>query len=556
MEENNPIFIIENQNEQNVDQILDINNDNNDIIENIDNNENNENNDFFDKKDNEDNQKKESVESSDGELNEENTPRGYVRILRKIIKKKDDSRKNILQNNFKKWKDESLKDVTIKRTVLVRIAVSKDKDRKNKLNNSSSEDEKERNKSASKREVKPINYPQNVKIINNIRKETDGKESQTNIRKYIINKNNDNKNNNMENYEIAKRLKYYKPVNENKEKNRNNDKLNNNSNTNLKFQNHTILETKNEKIKATPKINNSDKTRKIYPISNLNIKYSEINNSYKKNTNNNSNNYIKFDQSRYQTTSKKETYSKPIKKYENMSTIYTSSTKKIKNDNPTKYNNYNNKYIIQKSKEVTKPKFNEISNVNVISNINGNGYHMKYQGSQGYRNNNNNVYISIPMKRSDNDLKSKIDKNPKVYQYQYGLNKSRVNIKDNTFGYNNYTHESNNSDVNMYNQRTYQVNNTIKVQKNYTNKVKDNNSNYNGKNNRSIENDSSNYRYRTIENESNSRYHRRNNNSVYNQNTAKAILKGGVTTVIQHYSGRRSQYEQYDKNTNNRNYKK
>ena len=186
MEENNPIFIIENQNEQNVDQILDINNDNNDIIENIDNNENNENNDFFDKKDNEDNQKKESVESSDGELNEENTPRGYVRILRKIIKKKDDSRKNILQNNFKKWKDESLKDVTIKRTVLVRIVVSKDKDRKNKLNNSSSEDEKERNKSASKREVKPINYPQNVKIINNIRKETEGKESQTNIRKYII----------------------------------------------------------------------------------------------------------------------------------------------------------------------------------------------------------------------------------------------------------------------------------------------------------------------------------------------------------------------------------
>ena len=33
---------------------------------------------------------------------------------------------------------------------------------------------------------------------------------------------------------------------------------------------------------------------------------------------------------------------------------------------------------------------------------------MKYQGSQGYRNNNNNVYISIPMKRSDNDLKKKI----------------------------------------------------------------------------------------------------------------------------------------------------
>lgn len=242
MEENNLIFIIENQNEQNVDQILDINNDNNDIIENIENIEyieNNENNDFFDKKDNEDNEKKESVEASDAELNKENTPRGYVRILRKIIKKKDDSRKNILQNNFKKWREESLKDVTIKKTVLVRIAISKDKDRKNKQNNSSSEDEKERNKSACKRELKPTNYPRNDKIINNIRKETDDKENQTNIKKYIINKNRDNKNNNIETYEIAKRLKYYKPANENKEKNRNNDKLNNN--TNLKFQNHKII---------------------------------------------------------------------------------------------------------------------------------------------------------------------------------------------------------------------------------------------------------------------------------------------------------------------------
>ncbi len=107
----------------------------------------------------------------------------------------------------------------------------------------------------------------------------------------------------------------------------------------------------------------------------------------------------------------------------------------------------------------------------------------------------------------------------------------------------------------MYNKRTYQVNNTIKVQKNYSNKVKDNN-NCNGKYNRSIENNSTNYKYRTIENESNSRYHRRNNNSVYNPNTAKAIPKGGVTTVIQHYSGRKSQYEQYDKNNNIKNFKK
>ena len=47
---------------------------------------------------------------------------------------------------------------------------------------------------------------------------------------------------------------------------------------------------------------------------------------------------------------------------------------------------------------------------------------------------------------------------------------------------------------------------------------------------------------------------RRDSNSTYSKIsqysylTAKPSLKGGVTTVIQHYSGRRRQYEQYNKN--------
>ena len=77
MEENsNPMFIIENQNEQNVDQILDINS--------------SENIDYLSeqKRENEDPLNKEtiiSIQSFEIEQNPEMMkPRGYVRILRKL----------------------------------------------------------------------------------------------------------------------------------------------------------------------------------------------------------------------------------------------------------------------------------------------------------------------------------------------------------------------------------------------------------------------------------------------------------------------------------------
>ena len=84
-ENNNPMFIIENQNEQNVDQILDINS--------------SENIDYLSeqKRENEEPLNKEkiiSIQSFEIEQNPEMMkPRGYVRILRKLFKKKDTKKK-------------------------------------------------------------------------------------------------------------------------------------------------------------------------------------------------------------------------------------------------------------------------------------------------------------------------------------------------------------------------------------------------------------------------------------------------------------------------------
>ena len=101
-ENNNPMFIIENQNEQNVDQILDINSSEN-IVDYL----------SEQKRENEEPLNKEkiiSIKSFEIEQSPEMMkPRGYVRILRKLFKKKDIVRKNRVQNLFKKWVQQTLK---------------------------------------------------------------------------------------------------------------------------------------------------------------------------------------------------------------------------------------------------------------------------------------------------------------------------------------------------------------------------------------------------------------------------------------------------------------
>ena len=78
-----------------------------------------------------------SLNENDGEvMKEENSldikPKGYVRIFRKCIKKKGQIMNNIIDNRFKLWKNITLKGLTVKKKIFVRISVSKEKDRKSK----------------------------------------------------------------------------------------------------------------------------------------------------------------------------------------------------------------------------------------------------------------------------------------------------------------------------------------------------------------------------------------------------------------------------------------
>lgn len=165
MEDNNsPIYIIENQNEENVDQILDINNDN--LSDRNDQNESIQNINITD--------------SPNISLNKEKNikPKGYVRILRNIFKKKDDLRKKLLKDYFLNWYKDTLKGLTIQKKIFVRLSVSKGKDDKNRNRKNSDfneEFEKEQSsRSVNKRQIKmkEFNKPPAIpQTIYNIRRE-------------------------------------------------------------------------------------------------------------------------------------------------------------------------------------------------------------------------------------------------------------------------------------------------------------------------------------------------------------------------------------------------
>ena len=60
--------------------------------------------------------------------------KGYARVFIKFIKRKNETLKHILDNRFKKWKEEAFKGIFIRKTIIVRISLSRDNILKNKLN--------------------------------------------------------------------------------------------------------------------------------------------------------------------------------------------------------------------------------------------------------------------------------------------------------------------------------------------------------------------------------------------------------------------------------------
>ena len=544
-ENNNPIFIIENQNEQNVDQILDINS--------------SEKNIFLSeqKKESESSLTKEKIKNFEIEQTPETkNPRGYVRILRKLFKKKDKTRKNKIQDIFKKWSQQTLKGLTIKRTIMVRISVSKDKDQKKKhMNNMTEKDEKNKNN------MKSSNHHQNLSNINNImRQKIDDSEKKPNEKKIVVNKNNDKLYKNRGSYEIPKIIK---SANDNKKTN-----LLNKFNTNnilSQRKNLNLVDISNEKQKITPRLNNYDKTKYLYPISNLNMKFTEYNNTNKNNNNYNTNERNdRNEKNKIQPIPKKNSNVTPINNFDNMSIKFSSYTRK-KNEKPSngKYNSYTKNY----------PKTNNDKSASKV-------FHMKYDGYHD----NNNIYIPIPVKKVE------INKNDRNIYTPIPLKKVEINKNDkndnkkekekefNNNNYNNaykkekekpitnnynYNRENNKVDNALHRKNVYHINNITKSENKYNimtldaenksrpsrNKGNNNRTNSvtNTRTNRIIDNDNG-RSSRTIDNECTMVHHKRNNNSNFRKVTIPS-MKGGVTTVIQHFSGRRRQFEQYDNNT-------
>ena len=434
---NSPLYIIENQSEKNVDQILDINNENFESMQNIN--------------------MIEPVNTLTKEAKMHNN-KGFVRIFRNIFKKKDKNRKKILGNRFVKWRKESLKGLKIKKTIVVRISVSREKDLKHKNKfNIEKEKEKEKSKSVNKNQIKSFN-----KNVNNLKTEI----IKNNIDNKIETKIYDNKFNNIGIYEVAKKIKNYKGKNDNQAINKNKDLINNNIN-NTKNINNDKIKTQNKKIeindnmpKITPKI---DKNRNIYPI-------------YNPSAQNNAG---------FGPT--------PQKQYDNVSVVFTSSTKKAKNDIPiNKNNNLKSAYNLNNN--------NQHKNIQSSDKNNqSKGYYMKYEG---YHKDKKENPIMTPKLNQNNTNRQSYKYNKNEYNLSMNIKRKISDNIDNSFS------QLNKTDYNKYMRKTYQTN-----ARTGNNKEKN-----------------------TIDT-----YDKKDKNYTYSQNTAKPSLKSGVTTVVQHYSGRRKQ---------------
>ena len=490
MDENkNQLNSIDNKNEKNIVQMQDIPNENN-----SEKDKQNGNSNKLETKDDISNGKKMSKS------------KGFVKVFRNFLKKKDNSRKNVLYKRFIKWRKHIIKGSKLKKTIIVRISVSKEKDLKykNKLE-LEKDDEKEKSKSVNKNEVKSFN--KNMKFNKN--DSENAKDKKINDKKHKITKI-DNKNinviniinsNNLGNFEFAKKIKNYKGKSNDEQPNENrnkNDKLDNINKYNKNLsKNNKIVEINSEKQKPKTNINVVGENKNIFPINNLNIQLTEIKGSSKKNQlNNSANNSNKTELKNPNITNnqRSNSFTQPVK-YNNVNIIFTSSSKKKKNDMSINNINKNNHFIIN-----TNQKVNEISKNKNLSYKNNN------------KTDNKKIYSVLPPKVVHIDLnenKGKIMNEYNPYEAKKSLNNKRK-ISDSNKSFS----QGNKIDYNIYKRNTYQTKNK---------KDKDNESDISGK------------------------YNRRDKNNTYSQKTTKLSLKGGVTTVIQHYSGNRKQYQNYKK---------
>ena len=403
------------------------------------------------------------IDSSYNPIKKEKKHKGFVRIFRKCIKKKDEISKNIIQKRFRKWFKQSLIGSKIKQTLMIRISVSREKDynaHKNKFK-MNTEDEEEKPKSVNKRIVNSIDkYQKNNK---NQEKKNDVN-IQHNIKIYNKDKNNEKNNN----FVFAKRINNYKGNNDTRKRNEIRNKL---------------IGINNINLQSPYKNNNYDNFKNIYNMNNLNNNYIQINSSSIKKSNKNNSNYRKIEPLKFQninTNSKisfndqKKRYNSSVKNNNNEYSLNNSINYR-NNNNIIKINNYS------KDKNSSKGFNFRYQDNNTLNRTTPNTY-------RPYESNNNNAYKTDLSNKTNYNLGSK-----------YIFNTFNINTYQNLK--NKYNNINNNSDIKLsYN--------------NYSSK--------------------------------------RETDTSYPQlshTTIKPALKSGVTTVIQHYRGKRRQYDEFDKNS-------
>ena len=394
--------------------------------------------------------------------------KGYCRFLRNVIKEKAKVMKEVIQNRFFKWRRDALKG-KLKKTVMIRISVSREKDPKSsyQLNKAKL---KEQSKSVNKNDFKSFNINNVAKNITNLKVQNIDKiEMQDKHINDIKNKNvNQNKNivnKNIVDIKNKKEPEKIKELKNNKEKPDFQNKTNDKGKINNKIYIPKVI-PKNDKI-------NQAKTSNI-PKPNQNIVMKNPQNVNKPNITNNSNISV------YTSTSNRH------------------NTNPIKNirDNKNLVDKYNQNKNIQSDTKDKIPK----------------DYYKKYEKY--------NQHTSLPVKKVEIDLT----------EGKYKRKTFNRDNKDNNLK-NNLNHDRNKlQNNNIYNTNSYQrwnnANNDNKSLYNYSVKTE----NYN--------NDSSSIYTRS----------RKDSNFSYVPNQMRNSSKGGITTVIQHYSGQRRKYDNYDNN--------
>ena len=417
--------------------------------------------------------------------------KGYCHFLRNVIKEKSKSLKEIMQNRFIKWRKDALKG-KIKKTVMIRISVSREKAPKTKYQISKA-NPKDQSKSVNKNELKSFN-------INNIQR-------------------------NITNLKVQNVDNLIKQDNE-----ITNNKVNNDNKYN------------NIEIKTISNISNNNPNKDKKEKEEKNIIYKKINTS-NKNEENKNNNVIKIDLSKYNINNNSK--NKIINK--NDKPIIIARTNKSNQENVQKIPKPNQINIRNKPQETNKKPISNISNTNIVytssvKKINPYEIRNKAENNRTTKNYQTDIKENIPKTafrkyEVNNNYNSKPVNNIKIDLTKGNYTRQTFNKHNKDNSYSNLSYDINKlQNLNLYNNNTYQGKNNNKNNK-------DNNSNYNY--NYNIKTDiTNNYDSSSLYSRS-----RKSSNITSGINSFRKNSKGGITTVIQHYSGQRRKYDNYDNNT-------